>query len=83
MNNFKISNISLGDVKTRVQKEAERLTATGEYMTANDIARKYSIGTPTVRQKMQRPDRSLGTGQKVFLYKRERVDSIFGQNKAI
>ena len=79
MNEFKISNISLGDVKTRVQKGAERLTATGEYMTANDIARKYSIGAPTARVKMQRPDRSLGTGQKIFLYERERVISIFGE----
>jgi hypothetical protein len=79
MDNIKLDQINLGDVKTRGQQEADKLLATGEYMTTFNIANRYGISRMTAREKMVYPDKACGGGQKIFLYSRQRVEAVMGK----
>lgn len=80
MDKIKIDKICLADIKPCWQREADRLLATGEYITALAIANQYGMSCMTARKKMGKPDKACGN--KIFLYSRKRVEGVLGRFEA-
>jgi hypothetical protein len=67
-----------GGFKTRSQIKADEYRNKG-FMTAPEIARLYSISAPYVRKMMVVPDELIRKPSKIFFYKRDRVEQVFGK----
>jgi hypothetical protein len=72
----KIKHTDIARIKTRGQQEADKLLATGEYMTTQAVATLMGVSKMTARERMVSPDKACGGGQKIYLYSRKRVESV-------